>query len=104
MQPDPSDAYEALVQFLYRAPIGLAQAAPDGAIDMLNPMASNLLMPVALSEHGGGFENLFSLLAPIAPAARGTGARLRRTVGRDLRRPARRAAAGDDGAGQPAVD
>ena len=67
MQPDPSDAYEALVQFLYRAPIGLAQAAPDGAIDMLNPMASNLLMPVALSEHGGGFENLFSLLAPIAP-------------------------------------
>lgn len=67
MQPDPSDAYEALVQFLYRAPIGLAQAAPDGAIDMLNPMASNLLMPVALSEHGGGFDNLFSLLAPIAP-------------------------------------
>lgn len=67
MQPDPSDAYEALVQFLYRAPIGLAQAAPDGAIDMLNPMASNLLMPVALSEHGGGFDNLFALLAPIAP-------------------------------------
>jgi diguanylate cyclase (GGDEF)-like protein len=64
MQPDPSDAYEALVQFLYRAPIGLAQAGIEGAIDMLNPMASSLLMPVARDT---GFDNLFAVLAPIAP-------------------------------------
>ncbi len=64
MLPDPSDAYEALVQFLYRAPIGLAQIAPDGTVDMLNPMASNLLMPIADST---GLDNLFSVLAPIAP-------------------------------------
>ncbi|SFD67113.1 putative bifunctional diguanylate cyclase/phosphodiesterase [Massilia yuzhufengensis] len=64
MLPDPSDAYEALVQFLYRAPIGLAQIARDGAVDMLNPMASNLLMPVARSS---GLDNLFTVLAPIAP-------------------------------------
>ncbi|WP_288379338.1 GGDEF domain-containing protein, partial [uncultured Massilia sp.] len=64
MLPDPSDAYEALVQFLYRAPIGLAQAGPDGAIDMLNPMASNLLMPIARET---GLDNLFAVLAPIAP-------------------------------------
>ncbi|QOY96422.1 bifunctional diguanylate cyclase/phosphodiesterase [Massilia sp. UMI-21] len=64
MSPDPSDAYEALVQFLYRAPIGLAQIASDGTVDMLNPMASNLLMPVA---RGAGLDNLFDVLAPIAP-------------------------------------
>ena len=61
---DPSDAYEALVQFLYRAPIGLAQIAPDGAVDMLNPMASNLLMPIAPNS---GLDNLYTVLAPIAP-------------------------------------
>ncbi len=61
---DPSDAYEALVQFLYRAPIGLAQIAPDGTIDMLNPMASNLLMPIAPNS---GLDNLYTVLAPIAP-------------------------------------
>ncbi|KFI07800.1 bifunctional diguanylate cyclase/phosphodiesterase [Massilia sp. BSC265] len=61
---DPSDAYEALVQFLYRAPIGLAQIAPDGTVDMLNPMASNLLMPIA---RDGGLDNLYAVLAPIAP-------------------------------------
>ncbi|WP_313033290.1 putative bifunctional diguanylate cyclase/phosphodiesterase [Massilia alkalitolerans] len=61
---DPSDAYEALVQFLYRAPIGLAQIAPDGTVDLLNPMASNLLMPIAPNS---GLDNLYTVLAPIAP-------------------------------------
>jgi len=64
MLPDPSDAYEALVQFLYRAPIGLAQIAPDGTVEMLNPMASSLLMPIA---RDGGLDNLYAVLAPIAP-------------------------------------
>ncbi|MCC2974563.1 EAL domain-containing protein [Massilia sp. IC2-476] len=64
MLPDPSTAYEALVQFLYRAPIGLAQIAPDGTVDMLNPMASSLLMPIARDT---GLDNLYAVLAPIAP-------------------------------------
>lgn len=64
MLPDASDAYEALMQFLYRAPIGLAQTTLDGAVEMLNPMASNLLMPLA-TEHG--LDNLFEVLAPVAP-------------------------------------
>ncbi|WP_312517219.1 bifunctional diguanylate cyclase/phosphodiesterase [Massilia sp.] len=64
MLPDPSDAYEALMQFLYRAPIGLAQTTLDGSVEMLNPMASNLLMPLA-TEHG--LDNLFEVLAPVAP-------------------------------------
>ena len=61
------DAYEALVQFLYRAPIGLVQADLDGAVDMLNPMSSNLLMPLA---HDGSLDNLFTVLQDVAPELR----------------------------------
>lgn len=64
MQVEQIDAYEALVQFLYRAPIGLVQTSPDGAIEMLNPMASNLLMPLA---RDGGLDNLFAVLDGFAP-------------------------------------
>jgi diguanylate cyclase (GGDEF)-like protein len=64
VQHDAVDAYEALVQFLYRAPIGLAQTSLDGTVDMLNPMASRLLMPLATAH---GLDNLFDVLAPVAP-------------------------------------
>lgn len=64
MQPDNIDAYEALVQFLYRAPIGLVQAGLDGAVDMLNPMSSNLLMPLA---RDGSLDNLFTVLRDALP-------------------------------------
>lgn len=64
VQQDAVDAYEALVQFLYRAPIGLAQTSLDGTVDMLNPMASRLLMPLATAQ---GLDNLFDVLAPVAP-------------------------------------
>jgi len=64
VQQDAIDAYEALVQFLYRAPIGLAQTSLDGTVDMLNPMASKLLMPLATAQ---GLDNLFDVLAPVAP-------------------------------------
>jgi diguanylate cyclase (GGDEF)-like protein len=64
MQPAGSDAYEALVQFLYRAPIGLVQSGMDGTIDMLNPMSSSLLMPLA---RDGSLDNLFTVLADVLP-------------------------------------
>jgi diguanylate cyclase (GGDEF)-like protein len=64
MQPSGSDAYEALVQFLYRAPIGLVQAGMDGTVDMLNPMSSSLLMPLA---RDGSLDNLFTVLADVLP-------------------------------------
>ena len=64
MQYEPSDAYQALVQFLYRAPIGLAQTALDGSVELLNPMASSLLMPLVTSQ---GLDNLFAVLDPVAP-------------------------------------
>ena len=61
------DAYEALVQFLYRAPIGLVQAGLDGTVDMLNPMSSSLLMPLA---RDGSLDNLFAVLQDVAPQLR----------------------------------
>ncbi|QOL52130.1 bifunctional diguanylate cyclase/phosphodiesterase [Massilia litorea] len=64
MRIEQIDAYEALVQFLYRAPIGLVQTGLDGAVEMLNPMASNLLMPLA---RDGGLDNLFATLEAVAP-------------------------------------
>ena len=67
MQVENIDAYEALVQFLYRAPIGLVQTDLDGTVDMLNPMASNLLMPLAAE---GGLDNLFAVLDAVAPQVR----------------------------------
>lgn len=64
---DKIDAYEALVQFLYRAPIGLVQASLDGTVDMLNPMSSSLLMPLA---RDGSLDNLFTVLQDVAPQLR----------------------------------
>lgn len=60
-------ANEALIQFLYRAPIGLVQITMDGTIEMLNPMSSSLLMPLALD---GDMTNLFKVLDPVAPELR----------------------------------
>jgi diguanylate cyclase (GGDEF)-like protein len=58
------DAYEALVQFLYRAPIGLVQIDWAGSVELLNPMASNLLMPLVGSD---GLDNLYTVLQAHAP-------------------------------------
>ncbi|WP_426112231.1 putative bifunctional diguanylate cyclase/phosphodiesterase [Massilia sp. PWRC2] len=62
-----SAANEALIQFLYRAPIGLVQITMDGTIEMLNPMSSSLLMPLA---RDGNMQNLFDVLDPVAPELR----------------------------------
>jgi GGDEF domain-containing protein len=68
MQPDAAnDAYEALVQFLYQAPIGLAQTSLDGSIEMANPMSAQLLMPVSPD---GNLDNLFDVLSVVAPHLR----------------------------------
>jgi len=64
--PD-SEEYEALLQFLYMAPVGLVQLQTDGAILMLNPLASQLLMPLSSD---GALSNLFDALALVAPDLR----------------------------------
>jgi diguanylate cyclase (GGDEF)-like protein len=64
---ETAEAHEALVQFLYRAPVGLVQCASDGSVDMMNPMAAQLLMPLA---PGGNLDNLFTMLGGVAPQLR----------------------------------
>lgn len=59
--------YEALTQFLYRAPIGLIQADIAGEISMMNPMSAQLLMPLAPL---GDLVNLFEVLSEVAPDLR----------------------------------
>ena len=56
--------FEALVQFLYLAPVGLAQTRLDGEIVMVNPICAQLLMPLS---HDGGLTNLFDALRGVAP-------------------------------------
>lgn len=65
MSEEVGDTYEALLQFLYRAPIGLIQTSGNGGIEMLNPRASQLLMPLASN---GALDNLFAVLEPYAPS------------------------------------
>ena len=67
MQSENGDAYEVLMQFLYRAPIGLVQIDMDGVVEILNPMSAQLLMPLAAN---GDLDNLFTVLDVVAPGVR----------------------------------
>jgi diguanylate cyclase (GGDEF)-like protein/PAS domain S-box-containing protein len=59
--------HEALIQFLYLAPVGLVQTAVDGEIQMINPISAQLLMPLART---GDLANLFDTLQDVAPELR----------------------------------
>lgn len=67
MSDDQPGADEALIQFLYSAPIGLLQTRLNGEIELLNPKSSQLLMPLS---RDGGLDNLFTLLEEGAPQLR----------------------------------
>jgi diguanylate cyclase (GGDEF)-like protein/PAS domain S-box-containing protein len=62
----PSD-HEALLEFLYVCPVGLMELAPDGAVELMNPRAANLLLPIA---GASGIGNLFEALGRYAPDLR----------------------------------
>ena len=64
MQEDYESMYEELLQFLYRTPWGLIQATRSGDIQMLNPVAAKVLMPLAFN---GRLDNLFALLRAARP-------------------------------------
>jgi diguanylate cyclase (GGDEF)-like protein/PAS domain S-box-containing protein len=53
---------EALTQFVYLAPIGIIQFAADGRVDLINPMAAQLVDPMALRD----LSDAYAALAPIA--------------------------------------
>ncbi len=59
---------EALVEFLYLTPVGIIKFRPDGYIEMANPLAAQLLMPLAT---GGDMSNLFDVFSIMAPGLRG---------------------------------
>jgi len=59
--------HEALIQFLYLAPVGLVQTTVEGDVTMMNPVAAQLLMPLS---HDGGLDNLFTALSRVAPELR----------------------------------
>ena len=67
MAEQVTDDYEALLQFLYRTPVGLMQTSSNGDVEMLNPMASSLLMPLAKQ---GNLDNLFTVISPYVPGLR----------------------------------
>jgi len=68
MKDEPSAEHQALLQFVYLAPVGVVQFGNSGDIDMINPMSAQLLMPVAPD---GMLSNLFDTLAAVAPELRG---------------------------------
>jgi diguanylate cyclase (GGDEF)-like protein/PAS domain S-box-containing protein len=62
-----ADEHEALIQFLYMAPVGLAQTSIDGEIAMINPVCAQLLMPLS---RDATLTNLFTALESVAPELR----------------------------------
>ena len=69
MPIEVADENETLMQFLYRAPIGLVQTSITGQVEMLNPMSSRLLMPLAPD---GNLDNLFNVIEALMPDLRET--------------------------------
>ena len=64
---DLAAEHEALMQFLYLAPVGLVQTRIDGEILMINPISAQLLMPL---QRDGNLVNLFAALEDVAPELR----------------------------------
>ncbi|MBC8008442.1 MAG: sensor domain-containing diguanylate cyclase, partial [Prolixibacteraceae bacterium] len=58
-----ADEHEALIQFLYMAPVGIIQTSINGAIWLMNPISAQLLMPLA---RDGDLANLFTALESVA--------------------------------------
>ena len=67
MDDDLASEHEALLQFLYVAPIGLVQTDIHGAITLINPRSAQLLLPL---QKTAGLENLFDALDMVAPELR----------------------------------
>ena len=67
IKEENNSEHESLLQFLYMAPIGLIQLQSDGEIVMINPLATQLLMPI---KPDGDISNFFTTLENVAPELR----------------------------------
>ncbi|TDG31551.1 EAL domain-containing protein [Paracraurococcus ruber] len=90
--PDPALTAEDLLQFLYLIPVGVLQFGPDGTIQLLNPMASQLLLPLLAEPR---LDNLFDALRDLVPDLEATLRAAGDTLGpvldqRQIERPGRR--------------
>jgi diguanylate cyclase (GGDEF)-like protein/PAS domain S-box-containing protein len=64
---DEASEYEALLEFMYLAPVGLVQTSSAGEIIFINPISAQLLMPLS---RDGEICNLFTALESVAPDLR----------------------------------
>ncbi|MDE1950621.1 MAG: GGDEF-domain containing protein, partial [Burkholderiales bacterium] len=69
---EADESLQALLRFLYRAPIAVVQALRDGTIEMMTPLAANWLLPMAADRTR--LDNLFDLLDRFDPGLRGLAA------------------------------
>jgi diguanylate cyclase (GGDEF)-like protein/PAS domain S-box-containing protein len=61
------DPVEELLRFLYLTPVGVVKFADDGSVDLMNPVAASLLLPLT---GGGDLSNLFDALANVVSGLR----------------------------------
>jgi diguanylate cyclase (GGDEF)-like protein/PAS domain S-box-containing protein len=59
-----SEAFEELLQFLYLTPVGIVKFRANGAVDLINPMASQILLPLLPK---GDLSDLYVSLAMLVP-------------------------------------
>lgn len=59
---------EDLLRFIYACPSGVADIAADGTFGLINPLAMQLLLPIARGRWVGNF---FLIMEPYAPGLRG---------------------------------
>ena len=65
LPPEPIESeMQSLLAFFYMCPVGILQIDGLGAVQMLNPMAAQLLMPI---RPDAAIENLFDALERCAP-------------------------------------
>ncbi len=67
MSVEPDDQVGELLEFLYACPVGLVKLAADGTIGLVNPLAMQLLLPIAPE---GQVTNFFQVLAHYSPELR----------------------------------
>ena len=58
---------EALLGFLYMCPVGVVRTAANGDVEMINPLAAQLILPLTREPN---LRNLFEALEPCAPELR----------------------------------